>query len=52
VPINVKEVRFFMDIVGYNQIFIKVFSKIASPITYLQKKGVKFAWTLKCKDHF
>jgi hypothetical protein len=31
---NVTEVRSFMGLVGYYQIFIKGFSKIASPITF------------------
>jgi hypothetical protein len=31
---------------------IKGFSKIASPITSLQKKGVTFEWTSKCEERF
>jgi hypothetical protein len=46
VPKNVIEVRSFMGLVGYYRIFIEGFSKIAHPITSLQKKGVKFKWTL------
>jgi hypothetical protein len=42
VPRNVTEIRSFMDIFGYYRRFIKGFSKIASPITSLQNKGVKF----------
>jgi hypothetical protein len=49
---NVTKVRSFMGLSGYYQIFIKVFSKIASRITYLQKKGVKFEWTSKCAKSF
>jgi hypothetical protein len=41
-PKNVTEVRSFMGLVGYYMIFIEGFSKIAQPITSLQKKGVKF----------
>jgi hypothetical protein len=37
---------------SYYQRFIKGFSNIASPITYLQKKGVKFEWTPKCEERF
>jgi hypothetical protein len=41
-----------MGLVNYYRIFIKGFSKIASPITSLQKKGVKFEWTSKCEENF
>jgi hypothetical protein len=51
-PRNVTEVRSFMGLVGYYQRFIKGFSKVAIPITSLQKKGVKFEWTSKCEERF
>jgi hypothetical protein len=51
-PKNVIEVRSFMGLVGYYQRFKKWFSRIASPITSLQKKGVKFEWTSKCEESF
>jgi hypothetical protein len=51
-PRNVIEVRSFMGLMGYYRIFIKGFSNIASPITSLQKKGVKFIWTPKCEESF
>jgi hypothetical protein len=35
---NVTEVLSFMGLVGYYQQFVEVFSKIANPITKLQKK--------------
>jgi hypothetical protein len=49
---NVMKVRSFMGLVGYYQRFIKGFSKIASPITSLQKKGVEFEWMPKCEVSF
>jgi hypothetical protein len=48
----VAEVRSFMGLAGYYIRFIEGFSKIAHPITYLQRKGVKFQWTLDCKKSF
>jgi hypothetical protein len=32
--------------------FIEGFSKIAHPITSLQKKGIKFEWTQECEESF
>ena len=51
-PKYVTEVRSFMGLAGYYQRFIKGFSNIASSITCLQKKGVKFEWTSKCEESF
>jgi hypothetical protein len=51
-PKNVTEVRSFMGLAGYYRIFIEGFSKIAHPITSLQKKGVKFKWTSECEERF
>ena len=52
VPKDVTDVRSFMGITGYYQRFIEGFSKIAKPITSLQKKGKKFDWNLKCEESF
>jgi hypothetical protein len=41
-PKNVIEVRSLMGLAGYYRIFIEGFSKIAHPISSLQRKGVKF----------
>ena len=51
-PQNVSEVRPVMGLEGYYRRFIEGFSKIAHPITSLQKKGIKFEWTPKCKESF
>ena len=39
IPKDVTDIRSFMGITGYYCIFIEGFSKIAYPITSLQKKG-------------
>jgi hypothetical protein len=49
-PKNVTEVRSFMGFAGYYKRFIEGFSKIAHPNTSLQRKGVKFQWTLDCEN--
>jgi hypothetical protein len=51
-PVNVPEVRSFMGLAGYYRWFVEGFSKIANPITELQKKKKKFVWTEKCAKSF
>jgi hypothetical protein len=48
-PTNMIEFISFMGLVAYYKRFIVGLSKIASSITSLQKKGVKFQWTLECE---
>lgn len=51
-PTRVPEVRSFMGLVGYYRCFVEGFSKVAHPITSLQRKGKKFEWIEKCKRAF
>jgi hypothetical protein len=51
-PRNVTEVISFMGLVGYYKRFIVGFSKIAHPITSLQRKGKQFHWTEGCEESF
>ena len=51
-PKNVVEVRYFMGLAGYYRRFIEGFSKVAHALTSLQRKGIKFEWTLKCEEIF
>jgi len=51
-PTNVTEVRSFLGLAGYYRKFVKDFSKIASLLTNLLKKVVKFEWTNKCEEAF
>jgi hypothetical protein len=52
VPKNVTEVRSFMGLAGYYKGFIAGFSRIAHPITSLQRKEKKFQWTEDCERSF
>ena len=47
-PRNVTKVRSFLGLAGYYRRFVKGFSVIASTLTKLLWKGVKFEWDDKC----
>ena len=51
-PQNVTEVRIFLGLVGYYRRFVKGFSIIASSLTKLLRKWVKFEWDDKCQSSF
>jgi hypothetical protein len=51
-PKNMIEVISFMGLVGYYRRFIAGFSRIAHPITSLQRKEKKFQWTEECEKIF
>ena len=51
-PRNVTEVRSFLGLAGYYRRFVKGFSMIATPMTKLLQKDVKFEWTEKCQKSF
>ena len=46
------EVRSFIGLVGYYRKFFEGFSKIASPLTKLTRKDVKYDWVDACQQSF
>ncbi|KAI3702757.1 hypothetical protein L6452_28509 [Arctium lappa] len=51
-PNNPSEIRSFLGLAGYYRRFIQDFSKIASSLTILTRKNVKFVWTEKQEEAF
>ena len=51
-PTNVTEIRSFLGLAGYYRRFIEGFSTIASPLTKLARKEVRFVWSEECEARF
>ena len=51
-PQNATEVRSFLGLAGCYRRFVKGFSVIASSLTNLLRKWVKFEWDVKCQSSF
>ena len=51
-PVNLKQVRAFLRLVGYYRKFIKNFAKIVKPLTMLTQMDVKFKWKDTHHDAF
>ncbi|KAA0051542.1 pol protein [Cucumis melo var. makuwa] len=49
---TVSEVRSFLDLAGYYRRFVENFSRIATPLTQLTRKGAPFVWSKACEDSF
>ncbi|KAA0040695.1 pol protein [Cucumis melo var. makuwa] len=51
-PSTVSEVRSFLGLAGYYRQFVENFSRIATPLTQLTRKGAPFVWSKACEDSF
>ena len=51
-PTNPSEVRSFLGLAGYYRRFVEGFSKTASPLTQLTRKGITFKWTETYEQSF
>ncbi|KAL0540790.1 hypothetical protein IC582_020804 [Cucumis melo] len=51
-PSTVSEIRSFLGLAGYYRRFVEDFSRIASPLTQLTRKGTPFVWNPACESSF
>ena len=51
-PTNVIKIRSFLGFTGYYRRFIEGLSTIASPLTKLTRKEVRFVWLEECEVSF
>ncbi|KAH0711565.1 hypothetical protein KY289_007524 [Solanum tuberosum] len=51
-PTSPTEIRSFLGLAGYYRRFVEGFSTIASPLTKLTQKTVKFQWSEACEKNF
>ena len=51
-PTTITEVRSFLSLAGYYRRFVQDFTRIASPLTKLTRKGVPFIWKDACEASF
>jgi hypothetical protein len=51
-PTTVTEIRSFLGLAGYYRRFIEGFSTIATPLTRLTRKNIRWEWSKKCDESF
>ncbi|TYJ97514.1 ty3-gypsy retrotransposon protein [Cucumis melo var. makuwa] len=51
-PSTVSEICSFLGLAGYYRRFVEDFSRIASPLTQLTRKGTPFVWSPACESSF
>ena len=52
IPSDTKDLKSFLGLAGYYRRFIKHFAKIAKPLNFLLKEGIKFIWGTEQQDAF
>jgi len=51
-PTTVTEIRSFLGLTGYYRRFIEGFSTIATPLTRLTRKNIRWEWLKECDESF
>ncbi|KAL4011315.1 hypothetical protein IC575_028369 [Cucumis melo] len=51
-PFTASEIRSFLGLTSYYRRFVEDFSRIASPLTQLTRKGTPFFWSPACESSF
>jgi hypothetical protein len=51
-PTTVTEIRSFLGLAGYYRRFIEGFSTIATPLTRLTGKNIRWEWSKECEESF
>ena len=51
-PTTVTEIRSFLGLAGYYRRFIEGFSMIATPLTRLRWKNIRWEWSKECDESF
>ena len=49
-PKTPKEIKQFLEIIGYYGKFVPRFSELARPLNALTRKNTEFKWTQKCQE--
>lgn len=49
---SIIEIISFLGLDGYYRRFIKGFSKLALPLTYLTRNGHSIMWDMQCEENF
>ena len=52
IPRSITKICSFLGLAGYYRCFVEGFSKLATPLTTLTRKGKKYEWTEKCEESF